>query len=266
MRISFQAVALRAMSLRAMSLHAMTVRAVTVMVPLVALGMAPALAQKPAKETKADSKTVKTDTDKSGEGKTVDSKTVEIKTGDKGNDNGILPGAKSGDPVNIDATKLDYYDKDQKLVYTGNVVAVQGEATLLAPTLTIFMMPKDTSNGNSTPSSTNNQVRRMEATGPVTLKKKDQIGTGDSGVYIKADNKVYLYGNVTLTQGPNVTKGDKLVYDLKTSQAVVTGKVRSLFVPNDTNGSKDSEPAPAPATKKPKTQGESSQNTSFKTQ
>jgi lipopolysaccharide export system protein LptA len=155
--------------------------------------------------------------------------------------NGILPGSNSKDPVNIDASKLDYYDKEQKLVYTGNVVAVQGESRLLTPSLVIFLMPKDTSNGSGTPSSTNNQVRRMEASGPVTLSQKDQVGTGDSGVYIKADNKVYLNGNVTLTQGPNVTKGDKLVYDLSTSQAVVTGRVRSLFLPNNNNANEDKE-------------------------
>ncbi len=157
---------------------------------------------------------------------------------------GTLPGSNSKDPINIDAAKLDYFDKEQKLVYTGNVVAVQGESCLLAPVLTIFLMPKDQANSAGTPSSTNNQVRRMEAAGPVTLTQKDQIGTGDSGLYIKADNKVYLNGNVTLTQGPNVTKGDKLVYDLNTSQAVVTGNVRSLFVPNnnanDDSGSKKS--------------------------
>lgn len=155
---------------------------------------------------------------------------------------GALPGSSSKDPINIDAAKLDYYDKEQKLVYTGNVVAVQGESCLLAPVLTIFLMPKDQANSAGTPSSTNNQVRRMEAAGPVTLTQKDQVGTGDSGLYVKADNKVYLNGNVTLTQGPNVTKGDKLVYDLSTSQAVVSGNVRSLFIPNnnatDDTGSK----------------------------
>ncbi len=155
--------------------------------------------------------------------------------------NGILPGSNSKDPVNIDAGKLDYYDKEQKLVYTGNVVAVQGESRLLTPSLVIFLMPKDSSNGSGTPSSTNNQVRRMEASGPVTLSQRDQVGTGDSGVYIKADNKVYLNGNVTLTQGPNVTKGDKLVYDLGTSQAVVTGRVKSLFLPNNNSGTEDKE-------------------------
>jgi lipopolysaccharide export system protein LptA len=150
-----------------------------------------------------------------------------------GGGGGILPGSNSKDPVNIDAAKLDYYDKEQKLVYSGNVVAVQGESRLMAPSLVIFLMPKETATGTGTPSSTNNQVRRMEASGPVTLSQKDQVGTGDSGLYIKADNKVYLNGNVTLTQGPNVTKGDRLVYDLSTSQAVVTGRVRSLFLPNN---------------------------------
>ncbi len=154
---------------------------------------------------------------------------------------GPLPGSSSKEPINIDAAKLDYYDKEQKLVYTGNVVAVQGESCLLAPVLTIFLMPKDQANGTGTPSATNNQVRRMEASGPVTLTQKDQVGTGDNGIYVKADNKVYLNGNVTLTQGPNVTKGDKLVYDLNTSQAVVTGNVRSLFLPNN-NAPEDAAP------------------------
>ena len=55
----------------------------------------------------------------------------------------ILPGGNSKDPVNIDAAKLDYFDKEQKLVYTGNVVATQGESKLQAGTLVIYLTPKD---------------------------------------------------------------------------------------------------------------------------
>ena len=82
-------------------------------------------------------------------------------------------------------------------------------------------------------------MRRMEAQGPVTVVSKDQIGTGDSGVYDKAENKVILTGHVTLSQGANVTKGERLVYDLGTKQAVVLGgtgaggRVRSVFTPNE---------------------------------
>jgi lipopolysaccharide export system protein LptA len=135
------------------------------------------------------------------------------------------------DRINISASKLDYYDKEQKLIYTGNVVAVRGDTTLKTPLLVIFLDPKKSGAPAGPPSSTS-QMRRMEATGPVTLISKDQIATGDSGIYEKTANKVYLDGNVSLTQGPNVTKGDHIVYDVNTHQAVVTGHVRSMFLPN----------------------------------
>lgn len=155
----------------------------------------------------------------------------------------ILPGGNSKEPVNIEAAKLDYFDKEQKLVYTGNVVATQGESKLQAGTLVIFLTPKDAVAGAGVPSSSS-QVRRMEAAGPVTIVSKDQIGTGDSGIYERSENKVYLIGNVTLSQGPNVTKGDRLIYDLTTNQAAVTGRVRSMF---STSGGAGETKEPRPA-------------------
>jgi lipopolysaccharide export system protein LptA len=148
----------------------------------------------------------------------------------------VLPGASSKEPVSIDAAKLDYFDKDQKLVYSGAVVATQGESRLKASVLTIFL--------ESAPANSNgHQMRRMEAQGPVTITAKDQIGTGDSGVYDKAENKVFLTGRVTLSQGANITKGERLVYDLNTNQAVVLGgganaqggRVRSVFTPGESS-------------------------------
>lgn len=144
----------------------------------------------------------------------------------------ILPGGNSNKPINIEAVKLDYFDKEQKLIYTGRVVATQGDAKLKASVLTIYLAPKS-AEGSGAASSTN-QVQRMLATGPVTLLQRDQVGTGDNGVYDKGADTVVLTGNVTLSQGPNVTKGDKLTYDLKSGQAVVTGRVKSMFLPNNT--------------------------------
>lgn len=143
----------------------------------------------------------------------------------------ILPGGTSNKPINIESTKLDYFDKEQKLIYSGNVIAQQGDAKLKATTLTIFLAAKGSAGAAST-----NQVQRMIAAGPVTLVQRDQIGTGDNGVYDKAANSVVLTGNVTLSQGPNVTKGDRLTYDLRTGQAVVTGRVKSMFLPSSNSG------------------------------
>jgi lipopolysaccharide export system protein LptA len=170
---------------------------------------------------------------------------------EKARSGAVLPGSNSSDPVNIDAAKLDYFDKEQKLVYTGNVIATQGESKLQAGTLVIFLAPKNTETAAGVPSSSS-QVRRMEAAGPVTLVSKDQIGTGDRGIYERSENRVYLIGNVTLSQGSNVTKGDKLIYDLSTNQAAVTGRVRSMFLPaGPTGDTKEPRTARSAGTSKP---------------
>jgi len=102
-----------------------------------------------------------------------------------------LAGRNSKDPVNIDAAKLDYFDKEQKLVYTGNVVATQGESKLQAGTLVIYLTPKDATAAPGKrivvePSSPHGSG------GPVTIVSKDQIGTGDSGIYEKSENKEFI--------------------------------------------------------------------------
>jgi lipopolysaccharide export system protein LptA len=137
-------------------------------------------------------------------------------------------------PINIVATKLDYFDKAAILIYTGNVVATRGDTVLKTPKLTVYLAPRQ-HGPNAQKSSSSDRVKRMEAAGPVTLISNDQVATGDSGIYEKSADKVYLDGNVSLTQGPNVTLGDHIVYDVKTTQAVVTGHVRSLFIPDSDN-------------------------------
>jgi lipopolysaccharide export system protein LptA len=80
------------------------------------------------------------------------------------------------------------------------------------------------------------QVRRMEASGPVVITSKDQVGTGDRGVYDRAENKVFIYGNPVLSEGAHVVRGDaqsRLVYDLASGRAQVTGgRVQSLITPS----------------------------------
>jgi lipopolysaccharide export system protein LptA len=158
----------------------------------------------------------------------------------------MLPGANSKEPISIEADKLNYYDKEQKAVYTGNVVAIQGDSKLTCSVLTIFLSKTETpasGAGAQTPAASptaapgapgGSQVKRMDATGPVTLISKTQVATGDRGSYDKEQNKVWLFDHVTLSDGGNVTKGDKLTYDMTTGEAVVevnkTGRVTGVFI------------------------------------
>ncbi|PPQ26020.1 lipopolysaccharide transport periplasmic protein LptA [Rhodoblastus sphagnicola] len=154
----------------------------------------------------------------------------------------LLPGSNSKEPINIAADKLDYFDKEQKAIYSGNVVVVQGDTRLNASVLTILFDRKGAATKTSGQNAANSQLRSMKGDGPITIVNKDQVGVGDALFYDKTKNKFSLSGNVSLSQGENITKGDELVYDLQSGQAVVSskGRVKSRIVPGD----KSAQPAP----------------------
>jgi lipopolysaccharide export system protein LptA len=180
------------------------------------------------------------------------------KPADSSDPGSIFPGTNSKQPISIDADKLVYYDKEHKAVYTGNVVVIQGDTKMTCTAMTVFLdhaptqggadhapaqgadraaapAAKPTPDGQSGPAA-DAGVKRLEATGPVTVISKTQVATGDNGSYDKTEGKVYLIGHVTLSDGQNVTKGDKLTYDLKTAEATVdtsgkSSRVHGQFVP-----------------------------------
>jgi lipopolysaccharide export system protein LptA len=167
----------------------------------------------------------------------------------------VLPGGNSRAPIQIDAGKLEFFEKEQRLVYSGGVLAKQGDATLKASTLTIFFTKDDDAKGARESKGTgpanafaggDNQVRRMEATGPVTITNKTQVGTGERGVYDRVENKVYLIGNPVLTEGPHIVRGNaqsQLIYDLTSGRAQIAGgRVQSLITPSQGQGDR-SKPA-----------------------
>jgi lipopolysaccharide export system protein LptA len=170
----------------------------------------------------------------------------------------VVPGfgSNSKDPIQIDADKLEVFSKEQRAVYTGNVIAVQGETTIKAPTMIVFYERQDKADkpagaeakpeGEGEGGGT--QLKRVEAKGGVSVVSKDQVATGNEGVFDRAANKITLIGNIALSQGENITKGQKLVYDTESGIAVVEsgptagtpgGRVRGVFVPgNDEKGDK----------------------------
>ena len=164
----------------------------------------------------------------------------------------ILPGSNSKEPISIDADKLVYFDKEQKAIYSGNVVVVQGDTKMTCSAMTVYLdrasapsagAPGSAVPGPAAPAATPQQpaqdsgIKRLEAAGPVTVISKTQVATGDTGIYDKMQDRVFLIGHVTLSDGQNVTKGDKLTYDLKSGQATIDnsgkpGRVHGQFTPN----------------------------------
>jgi len=158
-------------------------------------------------------------------------------------DNGSAFGnlGSNKDPIKIDSDRLDIFDKEGRAVFTGNVVAVQGESTMHCTSMNVFYEQGRARNGAPAKSgagpagSDNNSIKKIECRGPVTVASKTQVATGDNAEFDRVRNKVLLIGNVALSDGPNVTRGERIVYDLNSGTANVEtnpgGRVRALFVP-----------------------------------
>jgi len=168
-------------------------------------------------------------------------------------------GGGGKDPIKIDADRLDVFDRENRAVFVGNVVAVQGESTIRCSTMTVYYKRgKDSSDkadakaadaGSEAPAPKNpaeNGIQKVDCAGPVTVVQKDQVATGDHAVFDQDAKRIVLTGNVVLSQCQNVTRGQRLVYDMGTGRAnmdpVAGGRVSALFVPGEKADAKDGKP------------------------
>ena len=158
----------------------------------------------------------------------------------------------SREPISIDADRLDVYDKEGRAVFTGNVVAVQGETNMRCSEMNVFYESKRDKKGEPAPAggssgspgglAQDSAIKKILCKGPVVIKTKTQTATGDRAEFDRVINKVFLIGNATLSDGPNVTRGERVAYDLNTQVANIEGgRVRALIVPNSDDKGKGKE-------------------------
>ena len=154
-------------------------------------------------------------------------------------------GGNSKDPIRIDANRLEVFDKEQKAVYSGDVIAVRGTTTTRSTMMTIFYDNKKTQDQKSTTgavrSATGNAapaqdgaLKRIEFKGPVSVVNGSQTATANEMVYDALAKQVILKGNAVVADGPNIQKGELMTYDTEASKAVITnpgGRVQGIFTP-----------------------------------
>ncbi|WP_243369282.1 LptA/OstA family protein [Microvirga solisilvae] len=147
----------------------------------------------------------------------------------------------SKEPIKIDANKLDVFDKEGRAVFSGDVVAVQGESTMKCTAMTVFYEQQNREGGAQPAAAPAGQgpsesaIKKIDCQGPVTIVSRTQVATGDNATFDRGANKILLNGNAALSDGPNVTRGERVVYDINTGVASIDtkpgGRVRALFVP-----------------------------------
>ena len=128
-------------------------------------------------------------------------------------------------PVDVASERIEVQDRANRAIFSGNVVAVQGNLRLNSSRLTVVYA----NSGNNT------QIQRLEASGGVTLRSPTETARGQFAIYDLGRRLVTMIGGVTLDQGQNHVQGGRLVLDLDSHRAVMdggaqTGRVRGRFI------------------------------------
>jgi lipopolysaccharide export system protein LptA len=125
-------------------------------------------------------------------------------------------------PVEITADRLDLDQSAGTAVFTGGVRVGQGVLRLAADRVEVFYDEGGEQSGT---------VRRMVATGNVTLSNGAEAAESERATYDVATGLVEMEGDVLLTQGQNALSSQHLSIDLNAGTGRLEGRVQTIFVP-----------------------------------
>ncbi len=123
-----------------------------------------------------------------------------------------LKGHNSNAPVDVAADRIEVQDRADRAIFSGNVVVRQGELTLTAARLTVAYS-----------SSGGVELRRIDATGGVTVRSPSETASGNVGIYDLERRIITLIGGVSLVQRDAKVNGGRLTIDLDSGRAVMDG-------------------------------------------
>jgi lipopolysaccharide export system protein LptA len=168
-------------------------------------------------------------------------------------------GGNSKDPIRIDANKLEVFDKDQKAIYSGDVIAVRGTTTTRSAVMIIFYDNKkaqeqkqggaavrSADGGNA--AGQDGALKRIEFKGEpgkqISVVNGTQTATANEMVYDAIGKTVTLKGSAVVADGTNVQRGELMVYNTESSVATITnptapgGRVQGVFTPGSQDEAK----------------------------
>jgi lipopolysaccharide export system protein LptA len=123
-----------------------------------------------------------------------------------------LKGHNSDAPIDLTADRLEVQDRADRAIFAGNVHVKQDQLTLDTSRLTVAYS-----------SSGGVQIKRLDASGGVTVRSPSETARGAFGIYDLDRKLITLVGNVVLQRQGSQLSGQRLVIDLDSGRAVIDG-------------------------------------------
>ncbi len=131
-------------------------------------------------------------------------------------------------PIEVTAQQLEAHQEQRQAIFSGDVVAKQGDITLYSDKLVVYSLEEQ------------NQVDRLEASGHVRVIQLDRTATADRAIYRQQQGTLVLYGNAEVHQGQNKVAGDEITVYIRENRSVVksgeSGRVKAVLFPQSKQG------------------------------
>lgn len=124
--------------------------------------------------------------------------------------------SRDGGPIGYSADFLEYQERQNTLILTGNVDVTQSDARLQANKLTLYLAGQSKGGADSLESS---DIERILAEGDVHYVRAGQTARGDVAIYETKIDTVTFTGNVVVANRDNITRGDILVMEISSGAA-----------------------------------------------
>lgn len=134
--------------------------------------------------------------------------------GSPGKEEGVGFGElRSDKPINITADRMDAFQRENRVVFEGNVVVQQEETYLYARRIVADMAPQEQGGG----------IRKVVAQDNVRITQNDRVATCDRAEFDHLKRTIELHGNPKIWQGKDWIDGEKVLVQLDQEKMVVVG-------------------------------------------
>lgn len=120
-------------------------------------------------------------------------------------------------PIEITSDRMRSENGGQKIIFSGNVVAVKGNMTITSDIMEIYNTPDK------------KQTEEIVAIGNVNIIRGENKAKGDRAVYLDQLQKIILTGNpkAVARQGKDIIEGREMIFLLKKDRFVVNERVHA---------------------------------------
>lgn len=136
-------------------------------------------------------------------------------------------------PLMVTSDRMVSSQKENKIFFYGNVVAVRGDVTLHSDELEVYNTPKE------------NKTEKIIARGHVVIDSKDRHATGHEATYYEVTQRIILTGNPKAWENNNEIVGDEMIFLVNEDKFIVNSKeqkgqqIKLIFYPGEEKGEKE---------------------------